>query len=206
MDMNFVFDYRRRGSRCRGFATVFRQRFAGEKNRFLGGADRSRRSTAAGAFRAAIVKGARLWATPFESAARLTTTIIVSPGFAGLRFTALRRSVLGRRQVSSTARSALRTAATTAASTPAKAPTTIATAIRTTIAAAIRATVSAAPTITAAVRSAAKSLAGAIAAGAGRIVLRRVVMRREILWSRSVGFGLTLVAWFGVGFLVRRGS
>jgi hypothetical protein len=108
-------------------------------------------------------------------AALLAAIAIIVPA----KLTALRRSILGRRKIPP-ARTALLTAATIAPASAPPAPTSTAAAIASTAVMLALAVVS------------------SVIAGTSRIVLSRVETWREILGSRSVGFGLPLFSRFRV--------
>jgi hypothetical protein len=218
--MIFRLDGGRRWSGGKRLSTIFRQRLAGEKNRLFGGIDGSGGASSVRSVRGTMVKTALCWTARFE-ATRLATAIFgtalvaaavfVAAGFVATGFAAaLRRSVLGGREIASAYCGTLRASATMASTAPAEASTATITA---TISAAVCSTVSS--TITAAVCStvsstitaAAKVLSAAITAAAGtwRVILRGIVVGRKILRSGSVGFRL---AFFGIvmGVIVQFGG
>jgi hypothetical protein len=125
---------------------------------------------------AAWFETARLAGAIFR-AALIAATVIVAAGIVAARFTALRRSVLGGRQVAAAYGWALRasTAVTSATAAPAPATATITAAISTTV---------------------------ATTAGAWRIILSGIVVRREILRGRSVRIWLALLGVARVRFLM----
>ena len=110
-------------------------------------------------------------------AALIAATVIVAARIVAARLSALRRSVLGGRQVAAANGWALRTSTAVTSATAAPAPATA--------------------TITAAI-----STAIATTAGAWRIVLSGIVVRREILRGRGVRIRLALLGVAGVRFLM----
>jgi hypothetical protein len=135
--------------------------------------------------RRAMIEPALRWATWFETTrlagaifrpALIAAAVIVAARIVAARFTALRRSVLGGGQVAAAYGWALRasTAVTSATTAPAPATTTISAAISTTI---------------------------ATTAGAWRIILSGIVVRREILRGRGVRIRLALLGVACVRFL-----
>jgi|SRR5580704_7773273 hypothetical protein len=178
-------NWRRRRS-C-GLSTIFGERLAREKNGFF--RDRAG-SGGTGCFGRAMIKAALRGTTGFKTtglpaaifrASLITATIIVTAGLVSSRF-ALRRSVFGRREVASAYVRALRASATMASTTaaPASATATVTAAITTPVSTAIGTT--------------AITLAGAIAATAGawRVILRGIVVGREILRCGGVRIRLAL--------------
>jgi len=114
---------------------------------------------------------ARSFRTPIVVTARLPTTIVISA-----RVAALRRRVFRGRQIAPSGTTLWASAAMASAKAS---PTSTAAAISATVGAAIPTT--------------AKILSGTIIAAAGRIVLRWVVMRREILGRGRIGIRLALL-------------
>ena len=110
--------------------------------------------------------------------AGLPATIFVSARFTAARFSTLGSCVLRRRQIPSATRSGALRAATTRAAATAAPSSAVSTAVPASVPAAIGTAIAAA--VTASV-------------GARRVVLRGIVVRRKILRSRGVGFGLALV-------------
>ena len=119
---------------------------------------------------------ARLAGAIFRSAL-IAATVVVTTGIVAARLSALRRSVLGGRQVAAANGWALRTstAVTSATAAPAPATATITAAISTTV---------------------------ATTAGAWRIILSGIVVRREILRGRGVRIRLALLGVARVRFLM----
>jgi len=130
--------------------------------------------------RATWFETARLAGAVFR-AALIAATVIEATRIVAARFTALRRSVLGGRQVAAASRWALRpsTAVTSATAAPAPATATITAAICATICAAIATT-----------------------AGAWRIILSGIVVRREILRGRGIRIRLALLGMARGRFLM----
>jgi len=118
-------------------------------------------------------------ATAIFLASLVASAIIVAPRLVSARFATLWGSVFRRRQIAAAHAWALRPtsamASATAAPTSTSAPVTTA--------------------VTTAIAASAITLAGAIAASAGawRVVLRRIVMGRKILWCGGVGIRLALL-------------
>jgi hypothetical protein len=179
-------NWRRRRS-C-GLSAILGKRLAWEKNGFF--RDRAG-SGGTGSFGRAMIKAALRGTTGFKTtglpaaifwASLITATIIVAAGLVSARLAALRRSVFGRREVASAYIWALRASAAMASATaaPSAATATVAAAITTPVSTAIGTT--------------AIALAGAIAAPAGarRVILRGIVVRREILRCGGVRIGLAL--------------
>jgi hypothetical protein len=182
--MSFLFD-KRRGCSCSGLVAILRERLAGKHDRFFGSIARSRRSGLARAFRTAIIKAALLWTARLKTAGLLTARLKTA-GILRALLAALRRGVLGRRQVA-TSRAALRASAAISSTAPAPAATT--------------ATVSAAPAaLWAAVVAFAASIGTSI--GTGRIFLRGIVLMREILRGGCVRLWLALFGRFRVCIVV----
>ena len=174
----FVFDYRSGRGSSRRLVAIFCQGFAGEQDRLFGWIDRHRWARAARMLWAAILKSARFGAAVFEVAG-LSAAVLVTTGFTTARF-ALRRSVFGRRKIAACGTTLRTSTATASTATPkTSAPTALTTAV---VAA-----------IVASVVAAAITLALTITAGTRRVVLRWIVMWREILWSGSVRIRLALV-------------
>lgn len=188
----FRLSYRSRsGCLDRRPATIFGQRFTGKQKIVLAGFGWTGRTRS---FGAAIVK--RTARTTIFVAAAIgiaTATIItaistVPAVTAAISFAALRRSVLGGRQIATSALTEIAPATATTATAPTApetapaAPEVRTVATRTAVTTAIIATLSA---TTIASRT-------AITAGS-RAVLGRIVVRSKILGSRFVGFGLALV-------------
>jgi len=138
--------------------------------------------------KAALGRTARFEATWLAAAifrtALIAAAVIVAARLVSARFASLRRSVFGRREVSAAYARALRSSATMAstAAAPASATATIAAAITTTITAA------------------AVVLAAAIAATAGawRVILSGIVVRRKVLGRGGVRIGLALLGVMSV--------
>lgn len=136
--------------------------------------------------RRAMIEPALRRATWFETtrlagaifrAALIAAAVIVAARIVAARFTALRRSVLGGRQVAAAGGWALRTSTAVTSATAAPAPATA------TITAAICATI-------------------ATTAGAWRIILSGIVVRREILRGRGIRIRLALLRVARVRFLM----
>jgi len=120
--------------------------------------------------------------TPIIVAAGLLTAIVVTARFATARLSALGRSIFRGRQVTPTrprAAAAATPASTTTAPAPSPAPARVATAIAASV----------------------KILAAALAPRG--VVLCGIVMRREILRRRSIGFRLGLFASFCLSLRAR---
>src|SRR5579859_6549977 len=203
------------GWRWRGhgrLAAIFRERFSREEDRLFGrgGTGTCRRIFEARAIRAATVvtaifvttrRAARIVAAAITSAvgaAIIATTLVVrAVVMAAIVVTArvvaariaLRRRILRRRKV--------------AARGPVRAATTIATA---TAAPTASATVVLAVTLTAAVASTIRATVRTAIGARRGILLRRIVMRRKILRSGRVGFGLALVVEGRLRSIVGRGA
>jgi hypothetical protein len=179
-----------RNGRGRGLATILGERFARQNDGFFGGLDGCGGTGRMLSIRRAMIEPALRGATWFETtrlagaifrAALIAATVIVAARIVAARFTALRCSVLGGRQVAAADGWALRasTAVTSAAAAPAPATATITAAI-----------------------SAAISTAISTTAGAGRIILSGIVVRREILRGRGVRIRLALLGVARLRFLV----
>ena len=192
--MGFRLDNWRNG-RGRGLAAILGERFARQNDGFFRGLDGRGGTGRLLNIRRAMIEPALRGATWFETtrlagavfrAALIAATVIVAARIVAARFTALRRSVLGGRQVAAASRWALRTstAVTSATAAPAPATATITAAISTTIATAI-------------------STAIATTAGAWRIILSGIVVRREILRGRGIRIRLALLGVHRVRFLMR---
>jgi len=154
-----------RNGRGRGLAAILGERFARQNDGFFRGLDGRGGTGRLLNIRRAMIEPALRGATWFETtrlagavfrAALIAATVIVAARIVAARFTALRRSVLGGRQVAAADGWALRasTAVPSATAAPASATATITAAISTAI---------------------------ATTAGAWRIILRGIVVRREIL-------------------------
>ena len=186
--MSFLFD-KRRGGGGSGLVAILRERFAGKHDRFFGSIARSRRSGLARAFRTAIIKAALLWTARLKTAGLLTARLKTA-GILRALLAALRRGVLGRRQVA-TSRAALRASAAISSTAPAPAATT----------ATVSTTVSAAPAaLWAAVVAFAASIGTSI--GTGRIFWRGIVLMREILRGGCVRLWLALFGSLRVRIVV----
>jgi hypothetical protein len=179
-----------RNGRGRGLATILGERFARQNDGFFGGLDGCGGTGRMLSIRRAMIEPALRGATWFETtrlagaifrAALIAATVIVAARIVAARFTALRCSVLGGRQVAAADGWALRasTAVTSATAAPAPATATITTAITAAISTAISTT-----------------------AGAWRIILSRIVVRREILRGRGVRIRLALLGVARLRFLV----
>jgi hypothetical protein len=127
---------------------------------------------------------ARLAGAIFRSAL-IAATVVVAARIVAARLSALRRSVLGGRQVAAANGWALRTSTAVTSATAAPAPATA------TITAAISAAIS--TTIATAIST---------TAGAWRIILSGIVVRREILRGRGVRIRLALLGVARVRFLM----
>jgi hypothetical protein len=178
---------RRRGG---GFATILGERLAGEKDRFF----RDRAGCGGtGSFGWAMIKAALRRTTRFKTTWRaaaifrtalIAAAIIVTARLVTARIAALRRSVFGRREIATANARTLRRASAAMTSSPA-APAAATTAVTAAITTAITATVSTT------IGATAVALAAATA-GARSVILRGIVVGREILWSGGIGFGLAL--------------
>src|SRR5207302_10522870 len=149
-------------------AAIFRQRFTRKNDLFLGDIRHGRRCAA------------RRIRTPVIVATRLSAAILKSAGLATLW-----RCIFRGRQI-----------APAWATLWASAARASATASPTATPAAITAPVSAA--VSPSVTAAAKILDGAVVSAAGRIALRGIVMRREVLGRGSIGIRLAFFCRFGV--------
>jgi hypothetical protein len=187
--VNFRLGDRRRRC-CGGLATILGQRLAREKNGFF------RDSAGCGgtcSFGRAMVEAALRRTSRFKTTWRATAifrtsliaaTVIVTARLVTARIAALRRSVFGRREIATANARTLRRASAAMTSSPA-APAAATTAVTAAITTAITATVSTT------IGATAVALAAATA-GARSVILRGIVVGREILWSGGIGFGLAL--------------
>ena len=175
-----------RNGRGHGLAAILGERFARQNDGFFRGFGGRGGTGRMLNIRRAMIEPALRGATWFETprlagaifrAALIAATVIVATRIVAARLTALRRSVLGGRQVAAADGWALRASTTVTSATAAPAPATA--------------------TITAAI-----STAIATTAGAWRIVLSGIVVRREILRGRGVRIRLALLGMAGVRFLM----
>lgn len=183
----------RSGSLDRRPTTIFGQRFAGKQKIVLAGIGWTGRTRSFGAAivkltaRTTIFVAAAIGIATATIIATVTAISAVPAVIAAIAFAALRRSVLGGRQIATSALTEITPATATTAAAPAApetapaAPEVRTVATRTAVTAAIITTISA----TIASRT-------AITAGS-RAVLGRIVVRSKILGSRFVRFGLPLV-------------
>jgi hypothetical protein len=175
-----LLDYRGTGSRD-GLAAIFRERFTGKQDRFFRGVKIRcywRSAALARCFGAAIIEAALRCTARFESA-RLSATILalgtrlVATRISASIVLALRRGIFRGRQI---AAAGSRTASAATSTAPAETATA-------TVAAGILSAIVA--TVIAAIISTAEILAGPTGA-ARRIILRRLIVRTEILRRGSI--------------------